>query len=64
MATEVLVHYDNGTVFCESPIQGGMLTTDEAEVTCPACRERLRAIDRRVPRARVGLDRIDWFGED
>lgn len=63
-ATEQIVHYDNRILFCEAAAQGGVLTTDEAEVTCPDCLRRLRAIDRMVPRAQVGLHRIDWFGEE
>lgn len=64
----MLVHLDGGgPYFCESN-QDGRMTRDESEVTCPECLERLVAIDKLAPRARVPLataaKRIDWFGGD
>lgn len=60
-----VVHYDNGTKFCEAADQSGLLTRNEDEVTCGPCKERLAGIDAflGLQRKRRVMDEIDWFGE-
>lgn len=72
----VIVHYDNGTTFCDAQERlgaRGLVTRDEQRVSCPHCLERFGRIedfqarvlgryDRERERART-VDGIDWFGD-
>jgi hypothetical protein len=62
-----VVHYDNGSAFCEAQLAGrGRVTAVEDAVTCPSCLDRfgwmarLLSLGGEPPRP---PSQIDWFGE-
>lgn len=67
-----MIHYDNGTTFCEVQETSGArgeVTADEEAVTCGACLERFGRIEFFLARTgaspprREARRQIDWFGE-
>lgn len=68
MAENVLVHYDSASyasTFCDVLDQGGLVSANEDEITCPSCVARLQRMDMMIDRDRPVpvAQRIDWFGE-